>query len=93
MIFFFHGSIWGFPEIRGTLFGGPYSKDYSMLGYILGSPYFGKLPYPNRPKPCFLNPIEHNLRGILETIISPSKKTTQVTLEGAPELGSWGLRV
>ena len=37
--------IWGFPKIRGTLFGGPYNKDYSVLGSILGSPYLGKLPY------------------------------------------------
>ena len=26
-------------------FGGPYNKDYSILGFILGSPYLGKLPY------------------------------------------------
>ena len=32
-------------QIRGTLFRGPYNKDYSILGSILGSPYFGKLPY------------------------------------------------
>ena len=37
--------IWGFPKISGTLFGGPHNKDYSILGSILGSPYFGKLPY------------------------------------------------
>ena len=35
----------GFPEIRGTLFWGPYNKDYSICGSILGSPHFGKLPY------------------------------------------------
>ena len=35
---------WGFPEIRGTLFRGPYNKDYNILGSILGSTYFGKLP-------------------------------------------------
>ena len=35
---------WGFPEIRGTLFGGPNNKDYSILGSILGSPDFGKVP-------------------------------------------------
>ena len=29
----------------GTLFGGPHNKDYSILGSILGSLYFGKLPY------------------------------------------------
>ena len=35
---------WGFPKIRGTLLGGPYNQDYSILGSILGSPYFGNLP-------------------------------------------------
>ena len=35
----------GFPKIRGTFFGGPHNKDYSILGSLLGSPYFGKLPY------------------------------------------------
>ena len=37
--------IWEFPKIRGTFSGGPYNKDYSILGSILGSPYLGKLPY------------------------------------------------
>ena len=37
---------WGFPKIRGTLLGGLYNKDYSMLGSLLGSLYFGKLPNP-----------------------------------------------
>ena len=37
--------MWRFPKIRGILFRGPYDKDYSILGSILGSPYFGKLPY------------------------------------------------
>ena len=36
--------MWGFIKIRGTLFRGPYNKDYSILGSILGFPYFGKLP-------------------------------------------------
>ena len=35
--------VWGFPKIRGTFFGGPCNKDYSVLGSILGSPDFGKL--------------------------------------------------
>ena len=39
------GRIWGFPKIRGTLFWGLNNKDYSISGSILGSPYFGKLPY------------------------------------------------
>ena len=30
---------WGYP------FGGPFKKDYSILGPILGPPYFGKLPF------------------------------------------------
>ena len=29
-----------------TIFGGPYNKDYNILGSILGSPYLGKLPGP-----------------------------------------------
>ena len=32
------------PKFRGTLFGGPNNEDHSILGSILGSPYFGKLP-------------------------------------------------
>ena len=35
---------WGFPKIRGTFFGVPHNKDYSILGSILGLPYFGKQP-------------------------------------------------
>ena len=38
-------NMWGFPKIGGTFFGGSHNKDYSILGSILGSPYFGKLPY------------------------------------------------
>ena len=40
-----------FPKL-GVPFGGPYNRDYSILGSKLGSPYFGKLPY----KPSTLNP-------------------------------------
>ena len=29
-------NIWGFPKIRGTILGGPYNKDYSIWGSILG---------------------------------------------------------
>ena len=43
------GSIGWFIRIRvsqiyGYYFGGPNNKDYSILGSILGSPHFGKLP-------------------------------------------------
>ena len=37
-------SIWGVPKIRGTFLGGPYKKDYSIMGSISGYPNFGKLP-------------------------------------------------
>ena len=40
--------IWGFPKIRGSFFGGPNNKDYSILGSILGFHYFGKLSYTTR---------------------------------------------
>ena len=33
----------GFP-ILGVPLGGPYNQDDHMLGSVLGSPYFGKLP-------------------------------------------------
>ena len=33
------------PQKQWYLFGGPHIKDSSILGSILGSPYFGKLPY------------------------------------------------
>ena len=35
----------GVSQNQGYHFGGPNSKDYSILGSILGSPYLGKLPY------------------------------------------------
>ena len=41
----------GFPKL-GVPFGGPYKKDYSILGSILGYPNFGKLPWPRK---CFLS--------------------------------------
>ena len=34
----------GFPKIRGYFFWGRNKKDFSILGSILGSLYFGKLP-------------------------------------------------
>ena len=38
----------GFLKL-GYHFGGPYNKDYSVLGSILGYPNFGKLP-PNHAR-------------------------------------------
>ena len=33
--------IWEFPKIRVPYFGGPYNKDPTIWGTILGSPIFG----------------------------------------------------
>ena len=38
------GEIREFPKTRDTFLGGPYNKDYSILGSILGHPYSWKLP-------------------------------------------------
>ena len=35
----------GVSQNQGYLFGGPFSKDCSILGSMLGSPYLGKLPH------------------------------------------------
>ena len=35
----------GIPKIREYFSGGPHNKGYSILVSILGSIYFGKLPY------------------------------------------------
>ena len=40
----------GFPKIREYLSGGPHNKGYSILVSILGSIYFGKLPYRFRAR-------------------------------------------
>ena len=37
----FYGVYGGFPKTSSTFWGGPYHKDYSLLGSILGSPYSG----------------------------------------------------
>ena len=46
----------GFPKIRGTLLGGPYNKDCSIFGSILGSFYVGKLPYRGHKQRAFKVP-------------------------------------
>ena len=48
-------TIWGFPNIRGTFFGGPHNKDYSIWGSTLGSPYFGKQPFRDEGLGWFVN--------------------------------------
>ena len=44
------GWIWGFPEIRGTIFEGPYNKDYNILGSKLGSPLFWETTIYSPPR-------------------------------------------
>ena len=39
------GSVCRVSQSQGYPFAGPYNKDYSILGSILESPCFGKLPY------------------------------------------------
>ena len=37
--------IWGFPKIGGAFLGVPIIRTIVFWGSILGSPYFGKLPF------------------------------------------------
>ena len=40
MVLVFKG-IWGFPKKRGPIFGSPYNKSPTILGYIVGPLIFG----------------------------------------------------
>ena len=40
-----HATDTGDSENMGTLFGGPYNKDPTILGYYIRVPYFRKLPH------------------------------------------------
>ena len=44
------GPYMGVYQNYGYLFGGSHNKDYSILGSILGSPYFGKLLHQYNPR-------------------------------------------
>ena len=60
----------GVSQNSGYLFGGPHNKDYSILGSILGSPYFGKLPVigmQQRKRPLQLS------AELLQIFINPSR--------------------
>ena len=47
-------------QLLGTFPGGLYDKEYSVLGSIWRSPYFGKLPFPCvRSLGSFLQPDKH----------------------------------
>ena len=56
MSFYILEVIWGFPKIRGTILGGSDNKDYSILGSMLGSHYFGKLPYSESLRSMYMIP-------------------------------------
>ena len=79
----------GVSHNYGYLFGGSYNKDCSALGSILGSPYFGKLPYdfeeyglPSlqpitlNPKPITLKPkpyVHGRSRNPSQAILPPGR--------------------
>ena len=42
------GTLSGVSQNKGYLFGGPHSKDCDIWGFILESPYFGKVPNRNQ---------------------------------------------
>ena len=46
----------GFPKIGSTSLGGPHNKDYNFSWSILGSVYFGKLPFAQNDKPMAATP-------------------------------------
>ena len=48
LVKFVFSYIWGFPKIRGVLFGCPYNTDSNTLGSILGSPFFGSTVHTSK---------------------------------------------
>ena len=51
--------------------GGPNNKDYNILGSILGSPYFGKLPFGTCPKTL----LGHcRIQVFVFTVVKPNKE-------------------
>ena len=62
--------MWEFPKIWGTLFWGPYNKDPTIQGTMLGSPIFGNSHGAEPPRPLGPHP-------------KPSKTVTGVPFEGA----------
>ena len=71
-----------FPRIRDTSLGGPYNKDCNILGSILGSPCFWKLPNSLRPN-CLLSPVP--------IFVSPRQFGVMLTLFWCSSQKFWGL--
>ena len=95
--FSIRGFIWEFPKIRGTLFEGPYNKDLTILGTILGPPIFGNshMGYPHRTF-CLCAFLGAPTKGAFEgnpkgrPLQSPSKGISRNPW-GAPLRGSLGI--
>ena len=66
----------GVSQNRGTLFGCPYNKDYSILGSILGSPYFGKLPSSMKCIACCVEKIGCLLHSTKDEILRMRPRKT-----------------
>ena len=64
----------GFPNF-GYRFGGPHNKDCSIVGSIIGSPYFGKLPPPLKV-PVHLSSRSKCVKGIRRGGIQVHAATT-----------------
>ena len=80
---------WGFPRL-GVPFRGPNNKDYSILGSILGSPHFGKLPdlkclagssLDDYGTPCSLGPELKPLKPSKHLNLSPEAPSNSDALE------------
>ena len=76
------GQDWGCGRSSAVNYiGGPYSKDYSTLGSILGSHYFGKLPYwvslkPNQRPTMIMTTSRSGTVAIIPTFTAKTINTT-----------------
>ena len=61
----YHCYMGGFPK-SGVQFWGPHNEDHNILGAILGSPCFGKLPYKGY---CTLKNVCNVLQDLAMTIL------------------------
>ena len=74
----------GVSQNWGYLLGVPHNKDYSILGYTLGSTYFGKLPY----SPSYvLKPLGDGIE-ILRYPVHVSASFLQPPTTGRSDLGN-----
>ena len=69
-------------QIVGYLFGGPHDKDYSILGSILGPPYFGKLSHLSSELPNGSSPYVDRIWGIWGSYFNIPKAIYSIYLRG-----------